>query len=217
MTNKSEKNTFDDSDLLPLSGLQHLLFCERQCALIHSEYIWSENIFTAEGRVLHEKAHEAGIERHKGVKIARELSLKSVKLGLSGKADVVEFHKEGKIWRPFPVEYKRGKPKKDARDTVQLCAQAMCLEEMLDVEIPRGAMFYGKTRRRFPVELDAGLRSLTIETAAAYHRLIESGITPPAEYSKRCESCSLKDICRPKGTAHRSVARYLGNIMRPGE
>ena len=206
---------YSDSDLLPLSGLQHLIFCERQCALMFIEHIWSENILTAEGRVLHEKAHEPGIERHKGLKIARELSLKSVKLGLSGKADIVEFHREGKIWRPFPVEYKHGKPKKNRCDEVQLCAQAMCLEEMLELDIPEGAIFYGKTRRRFPVKFDEPLRSLTIETAAAYHRLIESGITPPARYSKRCESCSLKFICQPKGTAHRSVARYLNNIMNP--
>jgi len=211
------KPPYPDSALLPLSGLQHFLFCERQCALIHTEYIWSENIFTAEGRLLHEKAHESGVERHKGLKIARELSLKSLKLGLSGKADVVEFHREGKIWRPFPVEYKRGKPKKNNCDKVQLCAQAICLEEMLDVEIPRGALFYGKTRRRLDVELDTALRSLTIETAAAYHHLIESGVTPPAKYSKRCDACSLKFICQPKGTAHRSVARYLANIMNPKE
>jgi len=208
---------YSDSDLLPLSGLQHLIFCERQCALIHIEHIWSENIFTAEGRVLHEKAHEPGIERHKGLKIARELLLKSMKLGLSGKADIVEFHREGKNWRPFPVEYKHGKPKKNRCDEVQLCAQAMCLEEMLELDIPEGAIFYGKTRRRFPVKFDEPLRSLTIETAAAYHRLIESGITPPARYSKRCDACSLKFICQPKGTAHRSVARYLANIMNPKE
>ena len=212
--NSTYEHQYLDSQLLPLSGLQHMLFCERQCALIHIEEIWSENIFTAQGRQLHEKAHESGVERHKGLKIARDLSLKSLKLGLSGKADVVEFHREGKLWRPFPVEYKRGKPKKNDCDRMQLCAQAICLEEMLDVEIPRGALFYSKTRRRLDVELDVALRVLTAETAAAYHRLIDSGITPPAEYSKKCESCSLKDICRPKGTAHRSVARYLGNIMR---
>ena len=215
--NSADKHKFSDSALLPLSGLQHYLFCERQCALIHTENAWGENIFTAEGRQLHEKAHEPGIERRKGLKIARELSLKSLRLGLSGKADIVEFYREGKIWRPFPVEYKRGKPKKNRCDEVQLCAQAMCLEEMLDVEIPCGAIFYGKTRRRLDVEIDIALRVLTTETAAAYHRLVESGITPVAEYSKRCESCSLKFICQPKGTAHRSVARYLGNIMRPGE
>ncbi len=210
-------HNFPDSMLLPLSGLQHLLFCERQCALIHIEEIWEENIFTAQGRQLHEKAHEPSVERRKGVKIARDVALKSLRLGLSGKADVVEFHREAKIWRPFPVEYKRGKPKKNRCDEVQLCAQAMCLEEMLDVEIPRGALFYGKTRRRLDIKFDARLRALTEETARAYHRLVSSGITPAAEYSKRCDSCSLKDICKPKGTANRSVARYLGNIMRPKE
>lgn len=206
---------YKDSQLLPLSGLQHLLFCERQCALIHIEEIWEENILTAQGRVMHEKAHEPSVERRKGVKIARDVALKSLRLGLSGKADVVEFHREGRIWRPFPVEYKRGKPKKNDCDKVQLCAQAMCLEEMLDVEIPRGAIFYGKTRRRLDIEFDARLRALTEETSAEYHRLVERGITPPAEYSKRCRSCSLVEICKPKGTSHRSVARYLGNIMRP--
>lgn len=208
---------YSDSQLLPLSGLQHMLFCERQCALMFIEHVWEDNFLTADGTVFHEKAHEPSVERRKGLKIARELALKSLRLGLSGKADVVEFHLEGKLWRPFPVEYKRGKPKKNRCDEVQLCAQAMCLEEMLDVEIPRGAIFYGKTRHRLDIEFDARLRALTEETAAEYHRLVERGITPPAEYSKRCESCSLLDICKPKGTANRSVARYLGNILKPKE
>jgi len=216
MPSDNEHN-FPDSALLPLSGLQHLLFCVRQCALIHIEEIWEENILTVQGRLMHEKAHEPSVERGKGVKIAREVALKSVRLGLSGKADVVEFHREGKLWRPFPVEYKRGKPKKNRCDEVQLCAQAICLEEMLDVEIPRGAIFYGKTRRRLDVEFDERLRALTEETARAYHRLVNSGTTPPAVYSKRCDSCSLLDICKPKSTSNRSVARYLGNIMRPKE
>jgi CRISPR-associated exonuclease Cas4 len=209
------EHKFPESALLPLAGLQHMLFCERQCALMFIEHVWEDNFLTADGSVFHEKAHEPSVERRKGVKIARELALKSLRLGLSGKADVVEFYLEGKLWRPFPVEYKRGKPKANDCDSVQLCAQAICLGEMLDVEIPRGALFYGKTRRRFDVEFDTRLRALTEATAVKYHRLIDSGITPPAEYSKRCESCSLLDICKPKGTANRSVARYLGNILRP--
>jgi len=211
------EHNFPDSQLLPLSGLQHMLFCERQCALMFIEHVWEENFLTADGSVFHEKAHEGGVERRKGLKIARDLYLKSLRLGLSGKTDVVEFHLEGKIWRPFPVEYKRGKPKTNDYDKVQLCAQAICLEEMLDVEIPCGAIFYGKTRRRLDIEFDARLRALTEETARAYHRLVNNGITPPAVYAKRCDSCSLLDICKPKGTSNRSVARYLGNIMRPKE
>ena len=142
--------TYTEDDLLPLSGLQHLLFCERQCALIHIEQVWAENVLTAEGRIMHERVHEEGKESRGDVRIEFGMPLRSLRLGLIAKADVVEFHRDREypddLWRPFPVEYKRGKPKKGNFDKVQLCGQAMCLEEMLDVEIPAGALFYGKTR-----------------------------------------------------------------------
>lgn len=206
--------------LHPLSALQHLLFCERQCALIHIEQAWEENRFTAEGRILHEKVHELGDEMRAGIKIARALQLRSFRLGLSGVADVVEFHRDEKVntWQPFPVEYKRGKPKAESCDTVQLCAQAMCLEEMLETDIPNGALFYGKTRRRLDVVFGDELRKLTIETANRLHELIECGKTPPAHYDERCERCSLIDLCMPRtfeGT--KSVTRYVDRMTKVTE
>ena len=142
MTNKTY-NYYED-DLLMLSSLQHFMYCERQCALIHIEQIWSENVFTAEGRIMHDKADSNKFESRGNVRIDYSVPLRSLKLGLVGKADVVEFHKHGDKWIPFPVEYKRGKPKIDDCDKVQLCAQAICLEEMLKVEIPEGALFTGR-------------------------------------------------------------------------
>jgi len=188
-------------DLLQLSALQHFIFCQRQCALIHIEQVWVENIFTAEGRVMHEKAHEEQFEMRDGVRIERGVSLRSLRLGLVGKADVLEFHRladEGRIWQPFPVEYKRGKPKADDCDIVQLCAQAMCLEEMMECKVPAGAIFYGKTRHRYDVEFTDDLRRKTEETAKKLHAFIDAGVTPKPVYDSRCESCSLFDVCMPK-------------------
>ena len=144
---------YSEDDLLPLSALQHLYFCERQCALIHVEQVWLENRFTAEGRIMHERVDTGKSEMRGGVRTSFAVSLRSLRLGLVGKADVVEFHRrqspDGRsAWQPFPVEYKRGRPKKDNCDKIQLCAQALCLEEMLNLRIECGALFYGKTRRR---------------------------------------------------------------------
>jgi len=205
---------YTEDDLLPLSGLQHLLFCERQCALIHIEQLWAENRFTAEGRVMHERAHKEDRETRGSVRVEYSMSLRSLRLGLIGKADVVEFHRNSdpssKKWRPFPVEYKRGKPKKDNSDKVQLCAQALCLEEMLDVEVNSGALFYGKTRHRKDVLFDNDLRSETEETARWFHRLFEGGKTPKAVYAKKCDSCSMKGLCLPKTVNKaKSIERYL--------
>lgn len=199
---------YDEADLLPLSALQHLMFCERQCALIHIEQAWAENRFTAEGRVLHERAHEGGSESRGGVRTARGLRIRSLRLGLIGQADVVELPKDGP---PFPVEYKRGKPKANRCDEVQLCAQAMCLEEMLEVSIPGGALFYGQPRRRTDVVFDDTLRGLTENTAYRLHALVERGVTPPAFYDKKCESCSLIQQCQPK--LGRSVSGYVRSMI----
>ncbi len=207
---------YSEDTLLPLSALQHLLFCERQCALIHIEQVWAENRFTAEGRVLHDNVHELGDETRAGVRIARALSLRSFALGLSGVADVVEFHRVdgADAWQPFPVEYKRGKPKAESCDTVQLCAQAMCLEEMLGVEIPKGALFYGKTRRRLDVVFDAELRKSTTETAQRLHELIRESKTPSPKYDARCEQCSLLDLCMPKAMRRdKRVADYIDAMV----
>jgi len=190
-----------EDELLPLSALQHLIFCKRQCALIHIEQLWVENKFTAEGRIMHERV-DRGDQIDRGrMKIEYSLPLKSSVLGITGKADVVEFHlKEGleKLWIPFPVEYKRGKPKKNLSDKVQLCAQALCLEEMLGIRVETGALFYGKTRRRLDVVFDDDLRNFTIRTSEELHDMISSGITPPPHYTKKCDTCSFLNLCLPK-------------------
>ncbi len=208
--------TYSEDDLLPLSALQHLIFCERQCALIHIEQAWDENRFTAEGRIMHERVHEECEESRGKVRIARGVSLRSLRLGLIGKADVVEFHRmEGGVWRPFPVEHKRGKPKPDDSDKVQLCAQALCLEEMLGAEVPSGAIFYGRTRHRLDVGFDEALRNETEKAAGQLHELIGSGITPKPVYSaQKCKSCSLMDRCLPQVLRKkRSVRGYLTQML----
>jgi CRISPR-associated exonuclease Cas4 len=206
--------SYNEDDLIPLSALQHVVFCERQCALIHVEQVWDENLFTAEGRIMHERVHERDQESRGDVRIERGVPLRSLNLGLIGKADVVEFHRtdEGK-WQPFPVEYKRGKPKADDCDKVQLCAQALCLEEMLDVEVSSGALFYGKTRHRLDVAFNRALREATGKAARKAREMIEEGVTPKASYSKKCKSCSLQLHCMPKLPQKRSVKTYLARII----
>ncbi|MFZ2399418.1 MAG: CRISPR-associated protein Cas4 [Smithella sp.] len=202
-------------DLIQLSALQHYAFCSRQCALIHVEQVWSENRLTAEGRIMHEHVHDEGDESRGDVRIERGASLRSLRLGLIGKADVVEYHRQvDGTWQAFPVEYKRGKPKPDHSDKIQLCAQAICLEEMLNVSIPAGALFYGKTRRRLDVDFDEALRQETQNIAQKTHELIDAGITPAPVYAKRCESCSLMAECMPKTIQKkRTVESYLKRML----
>jgi CRISPR-associated exonuclease Cas4 len=186
---------FKDDQLLPLSALQHWLFCPRQTALIHLEQAWAENRFTAEGNVLHTNAHDGHDESRPGVRITRSLPVVSRALGIAGQCDIVEFHAGGDV---IPVEYKRGKPKAHDADRVQLCCQAMCLEEMLDVKIPSGFLFYGQRKRRTAVAFDEELRTLTRNAATALRGMIESRRTPPAAYEpKKCDNCSLIDHCQP--------------------
>jgi CRISPR-associated exonuclease Cas4 len=208
-----------EDELLQLAGLQHILYCKRQCALIHIEQLWEDNYFTAKGIVMHEKVHSDKIERKKGVIIERDIYVKSYRLGLVGKSDVVEFHKTSNcITTPFPVEYKSGKVKNDDTDKVQLCAQAMCLEEMMKVDIRVGAIYYGKTRNRLDVEFSKELREKTITLAREFHKLIESGITPKAEYSKKCDNCSFKELCLPEiFNKRKSVKKYLEEIVQTQE
>ncbi len=219
---------FTDDDLLPLSGLQHLLFCERQWALIHIEQQWEENRLTQEGRVMHERVHESATEARPDVVVARGLRIRSLRLGLSGETDVVEFQRkeadntdavqlEGRAgwWTPFPVEYKRGRPKSDACDEVQLCAQALCLEETFGVKIPAGALFYGTHRRRTNVDFDPQLRAQTEGLARRMHAMYASGTTPPAVYEGKCEKCSLIERCMPRmSDRRRDVERYFAAALR---
>lgn len=208
---------YAEDDLIPLSALQHFLFCSRQCALIHVEQVWEENRLTAEGRILHERVDLGGAEKRRDVKRVFALPIRSLRLGLSGKADVVEFHLQTNgVWHPYPVEHKRGRRKSADWDRVQLCAQALCLEEMLEVPVPDGALFYGKEQRREAVTFDERLRQETENTARAVHELLAAGRTPAAEYSAKCDNCSLIDVCLPRGVGEQRggrVARYLATVL----
>jgi CRISPR-associated exonuclease Cas4 len=229
---------YPESDLLMLSALQRLLFCERQCALVLLEGLWTENRLTAEGEVLHARVHQAGSESRRDVRTASAVRIRSLRLGVAGVADIVEFHRRtdaaddaGRVvavrlpsaaglWAPFPVEHKRGSPKAHRADEVQLCAQAICLEEMLGVAIPAGAIFYARPRRRTHVPFDSTLRRLTADAAERLHRLVDHGVTPPPVYARRCLSCSLLDICLPRsagdgGQARRWLEKQLDDIHLP--
>ncbi len=200
----------DDDDLIPLSALQHYLYCPRQCALIHLEQQWADNRQTAEGQLLHQRADVPQAERRRGVRTVTAMPLLSLPLGITGKADVVEFHRTETGQCAFPVEYKRGRPKAHRADEVQLCAQALCLEVMLGRSVPAGALFYGQTRRRKDVAFDTDLRELTRRTIADTRAMLASGITPDARYdAKRCDTCSLIDLCQPRLLGRRSVNDWL--------
>ena len=214
---------YSDPDLLPLSGLQHFAFCRRQWALIHIENQWQENLRTAEGHLLHRRAHdEAARERRGNTLILRGLPIVSHTLGLSGQCDVVEFHltpegvplrgEEGR-WLPFPVEYKRGRPKEHRADELQLCAQAMCLEEMLCCAVPAGALFYGEPRRRTAVEFSPELRQMVRDFSEEMHQYARRGHTPKAKPAKSCNACSLKDLCLPQLTRRGSVSAYFKQAL----
>lgn len=210
---------------IPISALQHAIYCLRQAALIHIERAWAENRFTAEGRVLHNVAHKAGSRKSRGVRHVTALPLASLRLNIAGVADVVEFHTGPDGETPFPIEYKRGKPKLHRADEVQLCAQALCLEEMMSCPVPAGALFYGETKRRVVVPFDAELRKLTEDTALAFGALVAEGRTPPPVWkASRCRACSLIELCRPQamtrsalGFRHRAIAAVLAPESEAGE
>lgn len=217
---------YAEDDLLPISALQHLLFCERQAALIHVERLWAENELTVQGRQLHERADSGKREmlrgRARGVRVERTVPLRSLTLGVWGKADVVEFHpfgpSGGGIEHPVPVEYKRGKPKRDCSDAVQLAAQAMCLEEMLGVAVPIGVLFYGQTRERLTVPIDAALRARTVNAAGRMHELMRLGHTPAVALQAKCKRCSMLTLCQPAAVGrvkgqHRSAAAYTERAL----
>lgn len=258
---------FAEEELIPISALQHWLYCPRQCALIHLEQAWAENKFTAEGRVMHENAHEGADETRAGMRITRGMPVVSQKLGLTGQCDVVEFrtasggdkkfeisdlrareasgdlefeitdlkssewevangsagsHFKSQISdlkctaQAVPVEYKRGKPKAHRADELQLCAQGMCLEEMLGVTIDRGCLYYGEKRRRTDVVFDQELRELVCKTSGEIRQCFASGITPTAEYeARRCDACSLIDICQPQAMRFRKgVSAWFSSNLK---
>lgn len=203
---------YSELDYLLLSGLQHLRFCPRQCALIHVEQLWNENFFTAAGRVQHDKVHSGVCESRKAMKVERNLRISSSLLGITGQTDAVEFYSDGKI---VPVEYKHGEPKQNTSDEVQLCAQVICLEEMLNCKINEGALFYFKIRKRISVLITNQLREETVAIANEFHELFESGKTPDAQYTKKCESCSFIDQCFPESAGNRkSVDNYIDRQLK---
>ena len=213
---------YNESDYLQLSGIQHFVFCRRQWALIHIEQQWAENLRTTDGEIMHENAHSGRNESRGDLLIMRSMNISSASLGLSGQCDVVEFHRddngitlsgrEGR-WQPYPIEYKRGEPKKDDCDALQLCAQAICLEEMLCCRIPEGALFYGETHRREKVEMTNELRQRVRDTAAEMHALYDRGHTPRVKPTKACNACSLKDLCMPKLMRTQPVNEYLAGWL----
>lgn len=214
---------FKEEDYLQLSGLQHFSFCRRQWALIHIEQQWAEDFRTMDGHIFHEKAHDGGQREKRGdLLITRNMSIHSPTLGISGNCDVVEFHRgsqgitlagrEG-YWSPYPVEYKRGAPKCSDVDRLQLCAQAMCLEEMLCCDIPEGALFYGEIRRREQVVFSPELRESVRQLVEQMHELYRRGHTPKVRLTKSCNACSLRELCLPKLERKRSVGTYLRQSM----
>ena len=215
--------SYGDDELLMLSGLQHFAFCRRQWALIHVEQQWQENLRTVEGQLLHQRAHDITLREHRGnVLLLRSMAVVSRELGLSGQCDVVEFHQdptgvplqgEKGLWIPHPVEYKLGKPKSNQADEIQLCAQAICLEEMLCCSIPEGALFYGEPRRRTPVVFSSELRERVKIYADEMHQLFRRGYTPKVTRTKSCNACSLKDLCLPQLARRKSVSQYLHEAM----
>ena len=210
---------YSDDEYLLLSGLQHFLFCRRQWALIHIEQQWAENYWTTEGKLMHKNAHDAGKRTKRGLILTiRAMRIHSVKLGISGECDVVEFHNDSEgvpisgekgRWKPYPLEYKRGTTKPGPYDQAQLCAQAMCLEEMLCCEISEGALYYGEDRRRTIVKFTQELRQLVEQSFEEMHQYYSRGYTPKVRPTKSCNACSLKELCVPKLMKNISVSTYL--------
>ena len=214
---------YREEDYLNLSGIQHFVFCRRQWALIHIEQQWEENFRTADGRIMHENVHNASFHEKRGnVIISRALRVSSPRLGISGECDAVEFHKdkcgvnivglEGKF-RAVPVEYKRGSQKVSDCDRMQLCAQVLCLEEMLCCTIPKAYLFYGETRHREEIVIDEKLRADTEAVIAEMHSYYDRQYTPKGKRTKSCNACSLKDLCLPVICTKRSVSEYISGML----
>lgn len=218
---------YEEENFFQLSGIQHFDFCRRQWALAYIELQWQENVRTVEGRILHEKAHDASLAEKRGdLIISRAMPIYSKEMGISGECDVVEFHKsadgirihghEG-LYEVTPIEYKKGRPKASNADRLQLAAQALCLEEMLCCQIPVGYLYYGEARHREKVEIDEQLRKKVIEIFQEMHQYYDRRYTPRVKWSKSCNACSLKDICLPTLGKKRSAAEYIRNKITEEE
>ena len=211
---------FSEADLVSISAIQHYVFCPRQCALIHIEQQWHENRWTAEGRLLHERADMPKRDARGAQVITRRVHIRSLVHGITGFADIVEYHRVStadnavalsgreQLWMPRPVEYKRGKPKADKSDEMQLCAQVLCLEEMHNIRIDEGFLFYGSIRRRHSVAMTQTLREQTIATIAALQKMLAQTALPSAIAGPHCRSCSLEDICLPDISSAALASRY---------
>jgi CRISPR-associated exonuclease Cas4 len=195
-----------------ISALQHYIYCPRQCALIHVDDVWNENLFTVRGEILHEKVDTDTYETRGDIKTVRGLRVHSYKYGIVGRCDVVEFIQSEKHKEVFPVEFKAGEPKEDISDKVQLCAQVLCLEEMLNIHITKAAFFYGKIRRRNIVEMDEQLRTQTIEVIDKVREIVDNKIIPKIGYNSKCKNCSLINICQPKALNERKLQNYIKEL-----
>lgn len=218
---------YKEEDYLQLSGIHHFRFCRRRWALVHIEYQWADNFRTIDGNIMHERVHDKEIRESRGdLIIVRGLDIHSPKLGVSGQCDAVEFrrnqngvHLQGHegLWLPYPVEYKRGKPMENNADELQLCAQAMCLEEMLCCDVPDGALYYGEPHRRTVVKFTPELREQVLDCLKEMHELYNRRYTPKVKPTKACNACSLKDLCLPKLMRNKKVTNYLDDAMEAAE
>ena len=218
---------YHEDDYLQLSGLQHFAFCRRQWALIHIENQWADNFRTTDGELMHSNAHDAAFSESRGdTLIQRAVKIHSPTLGVSGECDVLEFHRTPDgitlpdrkgLWQPYPVEYTRGKPGTTEGDALQLCGQALCLEEMFATEISEGALYYAATRHRTVVPLTKELRRETVEALKEMHRLFERGSTPRAKYTRACKNCSMYELCQPELTKGMSASEYIRRALQEGD
>lgn len=209
---------YTEDDFIQISALQHYVFCPRQCALIHVEGLWQDNLYTVKGEILHEKVDTDTYETRGTLKTVRGLRIHSSQLGIVGRCDVVEFRKshEGPAAQEvMPVEFKSGQPKDDLSDKVQLCAQALCLDEMLGIHVKRGAFFYGRIRRRVVVEIDDGLRAQTESIISAVREIVSKKSVPAARYMEKCKRCSLESVCMPKAMNEAKLRQYMETLYVP--
>ena len=220
---------YSEDELLPISAVSQFVHCRRRCALIFIESQWADNVHTAEGTGLHDHVHEVGSETRDDVRKVTGLRLRSLEIGLTGVADVIEYHRIESTdesmecgvvlkgvpghWIPYPIEYKRGKSRVERCFEVQLCAQSLCLEEMLKTKISKGALYSGAKHHRREIVFDEQIKEDTKRLCQELHSLFERGITPIPEYGKKCNFCSLVDICQPKVSDRQSVSRYIKRMM----